>query len=83
MSTPGLCLIAAKAGSDPPARRAFKQQMRGYVNEHQQAGQEGAERFFMGTPTQEMLDMIAANAPEVARGQTVRLRDYPSAAQFG
>lgn len=38
--------------------------MRPHVAEHQQAGREGAERFFMGAPGQAVLDMIAANVPE-------------------
>ncbi|MHA5048007.1 hypothetical protein [Streptomyces sp. SD15] len=51
---------------------AYEREMRGYVTEHQQAGREGAQRFFMGTLPQEMLDMLAANAPE-ASTETVRL----------
>ncbi|NGO75488.1 hypothetical protein G6045_07325 [Streptomyces sp. YC504] len=43
---------------------------------HQQAGSDGAQYFFMGTPTQEMLDMLAAGAPQAERGSPVRLRDY-------
>lgn len=68
--------LAAADGEHAAAFAAYERQMRGYVNEHQRAGREGAERFFMGTPTQEMLDMMAANAPEVVRGRTVRLKDY-------
>ncbi|MET8244340.1 hypothetical protein ABZV31_07840 [Streptomyces sp. NPDC005202] len=83
----GACILAGElataGGEHTAAFAAYEQQMRGYVSLHQQAGREGAERFFMGQPTQEMLDLIAANAPEVARAQIVKLKDYPSAARCG
>ncbi|MEV5138590.1 FAD-dependent monooxygenase [Streptomyces syringium] len=72
--------LAAAGGEHTAAFEAYEREMRGYVTEHQQAGREGAERFFMGTPTQEMLDMIAANAPEVSRAQVARLKTYRPAA---
>ncbi|GGR36674.1 FAD-dependent monooxygenase [Streptomyces netropsis] len=72
--------LAAAGGEHTAAFEAYEREMRGYVTEHQQAGREGAERFFMGTPTQEMLDMIAANAPEVSRTQVARLKTYRPAA---
>ncbi|MFG6201201.1 FAD-dependent monooxygenase [Nonomuraea sp. JJY05] len=68
--------LAVADGGHAAAFEAYEREMRGYVTEHQQVGREGAERFFMGTPTQEVLDMIAANAPEVARAQVIKLRDY-------
>ncbi|WP_338930765.1 hypothetical protein WEB32_03935 [Streptomyces netropsis] len=79
-----LCLqVGCGATYVTAAFAAYERQMRGYVSEHQQAGRAGAERFFMGTPTQEMLDMIAANAPEVSRAQTIRLKEYPTSARVG
>ncbi|MFI6444297.1 FAD-dependent monooxygenase [Kitasatospora sp. NPDC050543] len=75
--------LAAAGGEHTAAFEAYEREMRGYVTEHQQAGREGAERFFMGTPTQEMLDMIAANTPEKARAQVVGLGDYRPAAHLG
>ncbi|MFC8127479.1 FAD-dependent monooxygenase [Streptomyces sp. NPDC057302] len=71
--------LAAAGGEHTAAYAAYEQQMRAYVSEHQQAGREGAKHFFMGTPTQEMLDMIAAGMPESVRGQAIRLKDYPVA----
>ncbi|WP_211275231.1 hypothetical protein [Streptomyces katrae] len=53
--------------------------MRPYVAEHQALGREGAERFFLPAPTQEILDMLAANAPENTRTNPVRLPDYTPA----
>lgn len=73
---------AAANGDHTVAFAAYEREMRDYVLEHQQLGRDGAERFFMGTPSQEVLDMIAAGAPE-ASGETVRLRDYPSAGPAG
>ncbi|MFI1256138.1 FAD-dependent monooxygenase [Streptomyces netropsis] len=75
--------LAVADGEHTAAFAAYERQMRGYVSEHQRAGRAGAERFFMGTPTQEMLDMIAANAPEVSRAQTIRLKEYPTSARVG
>ncbi|MFF5808480.1 FAD-dependent monooxygenase [Streptomyces sp. NPDC012746] len=71
--------LAARDGDHTAAFAAYEQQMRPYVAEHQALGQEGAERFFMPAPTQEILDMLAANAPENARTEPVRLRDYTPA----
>jgi len=70
--------LAAASGRYTEAFAAYEAEMRGYVAEHQQAGQEGAQHLFMGTPTQEMLDLIAANAPEQT-GEIVKLKDYPAA----
>jgi ribonucleotide reductase alpha subunit len=56
--------------------RRDAEQHRRIVAEHQQVGREGAERFFMDPPTQEILDMMAENAPEVTRTEIVKLRDY-------
>ncbi|MEU6868465.1 hypothetical protein ABZ924_35420 [Streptomyces sp. NPDC046876] len=53
--------------------------MRPLVAEHQAVGREGAERFFMPAPTQEVLDMLAADAPEQTRTEPVRLPDYAAA----
>jgi 2-polyprenyl-6-methoxyphenol hydroxylase-like FAD-dependent oxidoreductase len=67
--------LAAATGDHRTAFPEYERVLRGYVAEHQQLGRDGAERFFMGTPSQEVLDAIAANAPE-GRTEIVRLRDY-------
>ncbi|MGW8781364.1 FAD-dependent monooxygenase [Streptomyces sp. NPDC055796] len=73
--------LAARGGDHTAAFAAYEHQMRPYVAEHQALGREGAERFFLPAPTQEILDALAANAPENVRTEPVRLRDYtPSAA---
>ncbi|WP_406513016.1 FAD-dependent monooxygenase [Streptomyces sp. NBC_00161] len=67
----------AQAGGDHRAAfAAYEDRMRPYVAEHQALGREGAERFFLPAPTQEVLDMLAAGAPEHARTEPIRLRDY-------
>ncbi|GGZ29957.1 FAD-dependent oxidoreductase [Streptomyces poonensis] len=67
----------AQAGGDHTAAfRAYESAMRPFVTEHQAVGREGAERFFMPAPTQEVLDMLAADAPEKTRTRAVRLPDY-------
>lgn len=65
------------AGSDHTAAfTAYERAMRPFVAEHQAVGREGAQRFFMPAPSQEVLDMLAAGAPENTRGEVVRLPDY-------
>ncbi|RST08679.1 FAD-dependent oxidoreductase [Streptomyces sp. WAC07149] len=71
--------LAAREGDHTAAFAAYEQQMRPYVAEHQALGREGAERFFMPAPTQEILDMLAASAPENTRTKPVRLPDYTPA----
>ncbi|GAA3282979.1 FAD-dependent monooxygenase [Streptomyces lavendulae] len=71
--------LATRDGDHTAAFAAYEQQMRPYVAEHQALGREGAERFFMPAPTQEILDMLAANAPENTRTEPVRLPDYTPA----
>lgn len=71
--------LAAAGGDHTTAFAAYERGMRGYVTEHQALGREGAERFFMPAPTQEVLDMLAAQAPENTRATPVRLRDYTTA----
>lgn len=67
----------ARADSDYTAAFiAYEKAMRPFVTEHQAVGREGAERFFMPAPSQEVLDMLAANAPENTRTEVVRLPDY-------
>ncbi|MGW6572078.1 FAD-dependent monooxygenase [Streptomyces sp. NPDC054945] len=68
--------LAASGGDHTAAFAAYEREMRGYVSEHQSVGREGAERFFMPAPTQEILDMLAAQAPENTRTAPIRLRDY-------
>ncbi|MFF4582133.1 FAD-dependent monooxygenase [Streptomyces sp. NPDC001389] len=65
--------LAARDGDHTAAFAAYEEQMRPYVTEHQALGREGAERFFPPAPTQEVLDMLAANAPENTRTEPVRL----------
>ncbi|GLV85847.1 FAD-dependent oxidoreductase [Streptomyces lavendulae subsp. lavendulae] len=71
--------LATRDGDHTAAFAAYEQQMRPYVAEHQALGREGAERFFMPAPTQDILDMLAANAPENTRTEPVRLPDYTPA----
>ncbi|MFH0518551.1 hypothetical protein ACHBTE_15395 [Streptomyces sp. M41] len=55
----------ARADSDHTAAFiAYEQAMRPFVTEHQAVGREAAQRFFMPAASQEVLDMLAANAPE-------------------
>ncbi|WP_440072213.1 FAD-dependent monooxygenase [Streptosporangium sp. OZ121] len=68
--------LAVAGGEHPAAFAAYEREMRGFVAEHQQIGREEADRFFMGTPLQEGVGMVAANVPGVACGQIVRLKDY-------
>ncbi|MGS2644614.1 FAD-dependent monooxygenase [Streptosporangium sp. G12] len=68
--------LAVASGEHTSAFAAYEREMRGFVAEHQQTGREGADRFFMGTPIQEGLGMADADAPGVACGQIVRLKDY-------
>lgn len=68
--------LGLSGGDHVAAFAAYEERMRGYVAEHQALGREGAERFFMPAPTQEILDMLAANAPENTRTEPVRLQDY-------
>ncbi|MFB0630816.1 FAD-dependent monooxygenase [Streptomyces sp. AB3(2024)] len=68
--------LAAAGGDHTTAFAAYEHLMRPYVAEHQALGREGAERFFMPTPTQEILDMLAADAPENTRTERIGLRDY-------
>ncbi|MEV7616327.1 FAD-dependent monooxygenase [Streptomyces sp. NPDC089799] len=72
--------LAASGGDHTTAFAAYEREMRGYVTEHQALGREGAERFFMPAPTQEVLDLLAAGAPENTRTEPVRLRDYSATA---
>ncbi|MFF8983798.1 hypothetical protein ACF08E_10445 [Streptomyces globisporus] len=68
----------ARADSDhTSAFTAYEKALRPFVTEHQAVGREGAQRFFMPAPSQEVLDMLAANAPENSRTEVVRLPDYP------
>ncbi|MBT2402072.1 MULTISPECIES: hypothetical protein [unclassified Streptomyces] len=55
---------------------AYERRMRPYTAEHRALGREGAERFFMPAPTQEILDVLAANTPEHTRAEPIRLPDY-------
>ncbi|AZM87103.1 FAD-dependent monooxygenase [Streptomyces sp. W1SF4] len=71
--------LAAREGDHTAAFAAYEQQMRPYVAEHQALGREGAERFFMPAPTQEILDMLAASAPENTHTEPVPLPDYTPA----
>ncbi|ROQ89016.1 2-polyprenyl-6-methoxyphenol hydroxylase-like FAD-dependent oxidoreductase [Streptomyces sp. 2132.2] len=71
--------LAARGGDHTAAFAAYEELMRPYVAEHQALGREGAERFFLPAPTQEILDMLAANAPENTRTEPVRLPDYTPA----
>ncbi|MET3988160.1 FAD-dependent monooxygenase [Streptomyces sp. PvR034] len=71
--------LAARGGDHAAAFTAYEQRMRPYVAEHQALGREGAERFFMPAPTQEILDALAANAPENTRTEPVRLPDHTPA----
>ncbi|MFJ5774247.1 FAD-dependent monooxygenase [Streptomyces sp. NPDC093094] len=73
--------LAASDGDHSTAFAAYEREMRGYVTEHQALGREGAERFFMPAPTQEILDMLAAQAPENTRTTPVLLRDYAAPPQ--
>ncbi|MDT0570951.1 FAD-dependent oxidoreductase [Streptomyces sp. DSM 3412] len=67
----------ARADSDHTAAFiTYEKAMRPFVTEHQAVGREGAERFFMPAPSQEVLDMLAADAPENTRTEVVRLPDY-------
>ncbi|GAA1761705.1 FAD-dependent monooxygenase [Nonomuraea bangladeshensis] len=68
--------LADASGEHTAAFAVYEREMRGFVAEHQQMGREGADRFFMGTPLHEGVGMVAANVPEVACGQIVRLKDY-------
>jgi 2-polyprenyl-6-methoxyphenol hydroxylase-like FAD-dependent oxidoreductase len=68
--------LAQARGDHTTAFTAYENTMRPFVTEHQALGREGAERFFMPAPTQEVLDMLAANAPENTRTESVRLPDY-------
>jgi 2-polyprenyl-6-methoxyphenol hydroxylase-like FAD-dependent oxidoreductase len=68
--------LAQADGNHAVAFTAYEKAMRPFVTEHQAVGREGAERFFMPAPGQEVLDMLAANAPENARTEAVRLPDY-------
>ncbi|MEV0530414.1 FAD-dependent monooxygenase [Kitasatospora sp. NPDC050463] len=75
--------LAASGGDHLVAFAAYEREMRGYVTEHQTLGREGAERFFMPAPTQEILDMLAAQTPENTRTSPVRLRDYAASSPAG
>ncbi|MFE7903215.1 FAD-dependent monooxygenase [Streptomyces sp. NPDC057424] len=68
--------LAQARGNHTEAFTAYEHAMRPFVTEHQAVGREGAERFFMSAPTQEVLDMLAANAPENTRTEAIRLPDY-------
>jgi 2-polyprenyl-6-methoxyphenol hydroxylase-like FAD-dependent oxidoreductase len=68
--------LAQARGDHKAAFTAYENAMRPFAIEHQAVGREGAERFFMPAPTQDVLDMLAANAPENTRAQVVRLPDY-------
>lgn len=68
--------LAQARGNHTTAYTAYENAMRPFVTEHQAVGREGAERFFMPAPTQEVLDMLAANVPERTRTEAVRLPDY-------
>ncbi|MEV1005644.1 FAD-dependent monooxygenase [Nonomuraea sp. NPDC050202] len=61
----------AAGGGHAEAFAAYEWEMRGFVAEHQHMACEGADQFFLGTPSQEGLDRTAA-----ARPQLVRLKDY-------
>ncbi|MEE1764259.1 FAD-dependent monooxygenase [Streptomyces sp. SP18BB07] len=68
--------LARARGDHRAAFPAYENAMRPLVAEHQAVGRAGAERFFLPAPTQEVLDMLAANAPERTRPEVVRLPDY-------
>ncbi|MFI6036012.1 FAD-dependent monooxygenase [Streptomyces sp. NPDC051315] len=68
--------LAQARGNHTAAFAAYENVMRPFVTEHQAVGREGAERFFMPAPTQEVLDVLAATAPERTRTEAVRLPDY-------
>ncbi|MEV4799459.1 FAD-dependent monooxygenase [Nonomuraea sp. NPDC049421] len=68
--------LAVAGGEHPAAFAAYEREMRGFVAEHQQIGREGADRFFMGMPTQEAPGMTAAGTRATARTHLVRLKDY-------
>lgn len=68
--------LAQARGNHTEAFTAYEHAMRPFVTEHQAVGREGAERFFMPAPTQEVLDMLAANALENTRTEAIRLPDY-------
>ena len=68
--------LARAHGNHTESFTAYAHAMRPFVTEHQAVGREGAERFFMPAPTQEVLDMLAANAPENTRTEAIRLPDY-------
>ncbi len=72
-----LAVELARAGGDHTvAFAAYEETMRPFVAEHQALGREGAERFFMPPPSQAVLDMLAAGAPENTGTSPVRLLDY-------
>ncbi|MFC7310238.1 FAD-dependent monooxygenase [Streptomyces monticola] len=75
--------LALAPGDHSAAFAAYERRMRGYVREHQRAGREGAEVFFMGSPTQEAIDALAAGAARLPRTEAVRLPDFPGAAVCG
>ncbi|MFE6531228.1 FAD-dependent monooxygenase [Streptomyces rochei] len=68
--------LARPESDHTTAFTAYEKTMRHFVTEHQAVGREGAERFFLPAPSQEVLDMLAANAPENTRTEAVRLPDY-------
>ncbi|MGW2045545.1 FAD-dependent monooxygenase [Streptomyces sp. NPDC001858] len=68
--------LAQAHGDHTTAFPAYESAMRPFVAEHQAVGREGAERFFLPAPTQEVLDLLAADAPEDIRTEAVRLPDY-------
>jgi 2-polyprenyl-6-methoxyphenol hydroxylase-like FAD-dependent oxidoreductase len=68
--------LAVAGGDHTAAFAAYEREMRGFVAEHQQMGRDEADRFFMGGPLHQGVGPAAARAPQVARGQIVRLKDY-------
>lgn len=68
--------LAQARGDHRAAFMAYENAIRPFVTEHQAVGRQGAQRFLMPAPTQEVLDMLAAHAPENTRPAVVRLPDY-------
>ncbi|MCB5177984.1 FAD-dependent monooxygenase [Streptomyces antimicrobicus] len=67
--------LAARGGDHTAAFAAYERQMRPRAAEHQALGREGAERFFLPAPTQDVLDRLADHARENTPTAPVRLPD--------
>ncbi|MEW9552257.1 FAD-dependent monooxygenase [Nonomuraea sp. NPDC050783] len=73
--------LAAAGGDHAVAFAAYEREMRGFVAEHQQAGREGADRFFLGALIQQepgpiTAGPITAGMAQPPRTRLVRLKDY-------